>query len=184
MPPIILLSFSLNRAKLKENAPPGVIITQMIAHDLDSAKNGDIVYEFSDEDENRFEIDAITGVVKALVSFDYELVSNVNLKIRAKNPKDKDQRPAETLLKIEIVGENEFYPKFKQPVFQFTVSESAQDDTYVGQVEAIDNDGGIDGEIFYYFVGASNEYFYFTSFFKLFHYFFYLQCILISRIFS
>ena len=127
--------------------------------------SGDIVYEFSDEDENRFEIDPITGVVKALVSFDYELVSNVVLEIRAKNPKDKDQRPAETMLKIEIVGENEFYPKFKQPVFQFTVSESAQDDTYVGQVEAIDNDGGIDGEIFYYFVGASNEYFDFTSFF-------------------
>ena len=56
MPPIILLSFSLNRAKLKENAPPGVIITQMIAHDLDSAKNGDIVYEFSDE-----EIDSLSS---------------------------------------------------------------------------------------------------------------------------
>ena len=37
------------------------------------------------------------------------------------------------------------------------MSESAQDSSFVGQVEAIDNDTGPDGEVFYYFVGASNN---------------------------
>ena len=32
-----------------------------------------------------------------------------------------------------------------------------QDSSLVGQVEAIDNDTGPDGEVFYYFVGASNN---------------------------
>ena len=147
---------TLHEANLVENSPPGTIVTQMIASDMDSPKNADIVYDFIDGSDE-FEIDAETGVVKTLQTFDYELVDIVLLKVRARNPKDLDQVPAMTLLKINIIGENEFYPRFKQPVFQFAVSESAQDSSLVGQVEAIDNDAGADGEVFYYFVGASND---------------------------
>ena len=92
-------------------------------------------------------------------TFDYELIDTIILKVEAINPKSRDnqEQSAKTLLKINIVGENEFHPRFKQPVFQFAVSESAQDSSLVGQVEAIDNDAGPDGEVFYYFVGASNN---------------------------
>ena len=115
-----------------------------------------IISGFLDE-SNQFEIDAQTGVVKTLQTFDYELIDTIILKVEAINPKSRDnQEGAKTLLKINIQGENEFYPRFKQPVIQFSVSESAQDSSFVGQVEAIDNDTGPDGEVFYYFVGASN----------------------------
>jgi protocadherin Fat 4 len=148
----------LYEAVLEENAPIGTVVTQMIANDLDSAKNADIVYDMIDKSETDryFNIDSVTGIVRALATFDYEQFSHTDLKIRARNPTSKDQSPAITTLRIQIQGKNEFFPRFKQPVFQFAVSESAQDGALVGQVEAVDNDAGPDGTVFYYFVGSSN----------------------------
>ena len=147
---------NLYEAKLLENSPSGTFVTQMIAEDLDSPKNAEIVYNIIDQNDKDFEIDPQTGIVKALRSFDYELIDVIILKIRASNPQN-DQDQAMTLLKINIIGVNEFFPRFKQAVSQFTISESAQESSLVGQVEAIDSDAGKDGEVFYYFVGSSNE---------------------------
>ena len=61
----------------------------------------------------------------------------------------------ETLyFQIEIVGENEFYPKFSQPIFHFAVSEVSVIGGKVGQVEAVDADAGADAEVFYYLIGS------------------------------
>ena len=94
----------------------------------------------------------MTGIVVSRVVFDIEQTEFVDLKIRAKNPSDPSVF-AETVLKVVIEGENEFFPKFRQPVFQFAVSESAQIGDIVGQVEAPDFDKGKDGDVFYYIVG-------------------------------
>ena len=146
-------------AYLKENSPVGTVITQMIAYDKDSEKNSKIEYHLMNKDLGKFfEVDRLTGLVTSLISFDYEQVERMNLKIRASNPLESRERYyAETVLTIRIEGENEFYPKFQQPIFRFDVSEVAQVGGIVGVVEAIDNDKGPDGEVFYYFVGSSNN---------------------------
>ena len=123
----------------------------MIATDLDSPKNAKIEYELINH-KDEFSVDPITGLVVSKIIFDYEQTDSVELKIRAKNPSDTSLF-AETILKVSIEGENEFFPKFRQPVFQFAVSESAQIGDVVGQVEAPDVDKGKDGEVFYYIVG-------------------------------
>ncbi len=138
-------------ANLKENSEPGTEVTQMIATDLDSPKNAKIEYELTNH-KDEFSVDPVTGIVVSKVVFDYEQTDSVELKIRAKNPSDPSVF-AETILKVSIEGENEFFPKFRQPVFQFAVSESAQIGDIVGQVEAPDIDKGKDGEVFYYIVG-------------------------------
>ena len=94
----------------------------------------------------------MTGIVVSRVVFYFEQTEFVDLKIRATNPSDPSVF-AETVLKVVIEGENEFFPKFRQPVFQFAVSESAQIGDIVGQVEAPDFDKGKDGDVFYYIVG-------------------------------
>ena len=149
---------TLYEAELRENSPSRTFVTQMVATDLDSPKNADIVYELVDPSD-QFEIEPESGNVKSLRTFDFELTDTLFLKIRARNPKSSNTEndSSQTLLKINIQGENEYFPSFTQPVFQFTVSESAQDSSMVGQVDAVDNDGGADGEIFYYFVGSSND---------------------------
>ena len=142
-------------ASLKENTKPGASsVTQMIAYDMDSPKNSEIEYEIVDSNRD-FTIEKSTGIVKATRSFDFEVTSSVDLKIRARNP--GSNRFSEAILTVNIEGENEFYPHFKQPIFHFAVSEVSKVGGVVGQVEAVDNDAGKDGEVFYYFIGASND---------------------------
>lgn len=136
---------------LKENSEPGTEVTQMVATDLDSPKNAKIEYEIVGNTQE-FSIEPLSGIVYSKVSFDYEQVDKIQLSIRAKNPNNHSHFDDTTLV-IAILGENEFYPRFRQPVFQFVVSESAQIGDVVGQVEAPDNDHGPDGDVFYYIVG-------------------------------
>ena len=146
-------------APLKENAPTGTVVTQMIAIDNDSAKNAEIEYGLIETPElgesQFFEVDRKTGIVTSLISFDYEQIDRIDLKIQASSP--SGYATTETTLSVLIQGENEFYPKFKQPIFRFDVSEVVPVGGTVGVVEAVDRDHGEDGEVHYYFVGSSND---------------------------
>ena len=113
----------------------------------DSPKNGKIEYELMNHKEE-FSVDPVTGIVTSRISFDYEQTDLVELKIRAKNPNDPSLF-AETVLKVSIDGENEFFPKFRQPVFQFAVSESAQIGDIVGQVNFFPKCGYSKDYLFY-----------------------------------
>ena len=142
------------KAGIRENSPTGSTVTQVIAVDLDSPKYGQVIYSVV-ERQRDFEVDSNTGIVTSLRPFDYESVSSFVLTVRAKNP-DSDEH-SEAKLAILVEGENEFVPKFRQPVFQFAVSEASTVGSTIGQVEAEDADAGKEGEIFYFFVGASNS---------------------------
>ena len=135
-------------ASLKENSDPGTVITQIIATDYDSPKNSKIYYSLSDN-LDRFQIDKETGIIKSLKRFDYETTSKIYLKIFAQHP-ESNEFLASTNLVVNIEGVNEFYPKFKQPVFQFAVSEASVIGSSIGKIEADDYDNGIDGEINYF----------------------------------
>jgi protocadherin Fat 4 len=141
-------------AGIVENAPTGTLVTQVIALDLDSPKYGQIEYAIV-EKQRDFEIDPNTGIVVSSKSFDFEYVSAYSLTVTAKNP-DSDA-VSKAVLKIKIQGENEFVPKFRQPVFQFAVSEASTVGITIGRVEADDADEGEEGVISYFFVGASNS---------------------------
>ena len=119
------------RAGIRENSPSGSMVTQVIAVDLDSPKYGQVVYSVV-ERQRDFEIDSETGIVTSLRPFDYESVSSFVLTVRAKNP-DSDEH-SEAKLAILVEGENEFVPKFRQPVFQFAVSEASTVGSTIGQV--------------------------------------------------
>lgn len=139
-----------------ENEPIGYFITQLTAHDADSIRNSIIEYSIMDGDDHSFfNINAKTGVIKSKVSFDYEQKTKYTVQVIASNV--GTLLFTSTTVNIHIVGKNEFYPHFIQPVFQFTVSESAGVGTTVGQLQAIDDDSGIDGEVYFLLVGSSNN---------------------------
>lgn len=96
-----------------------------------------------------------TGVITSRVSFDFEEKSEYLLEVLAANP--DSAMFGSTVVRVHITGRNEFFPKFVQPVFQFTVSESAPVGSSVGIIQATDRDSGDDGHIFYLFVGSSND---------------------------
>ena len=143
-------------AYLEENQPAGTDIIRMEAVDLDSPRYAAVIYSIVEPDMSQyFEIDTETGLIRSKQSFDFEKLSEYMMHVSAKNPDSEESNT--TLLVIHITGSNEFYPKFQQPVFQFSVSESAVPDTAVGQVVALDQDSGPEGDIYYFLVGQSND---------------------------
>merc|ERR1719245_496628 len=102
-----------------------------------------------------FSIDKRSGLVSSRVSFDYEQLSDYSLHVLVSNPGSGLSNS--TRLNIHITGVNEDYPRFQQPVFQFAVSESSVEDTFVGQIRALDQDQGRDGEVLYFLIGSSSN---------------------------
>ena len=144
-------------AYIQENMPQGTSIVTMKAIDLDSPRFATILYTIQEPEMSRhFGIDEATGEITSARSFDYETENEYVMHITARNPESNQFNT--TKLTIHITGSNEFYPRFQQPVFQFSVSESALPDSEVGQVQAFDQDAGPEGEIFYFLVGPSNDY--------------------------
>ncbi|KAK8375851.1 hypothetical protein O3P69_008534 [Scylla paramamosain] len=126
------------------------------ATDIDLTKNAVIKYSLVGGDgKEYFSVDPDTGVVTSKRVFDYEEKSQYVLNVRAANP-DSSQWGS-TILVVHVTGRNEFFPRFIQSVFQFTVSESAQIGTSVGAIQATDEDKGEDGMVYYLLVGASND---------------------------
>lgn len=142
-------------AYLPENSPVNSFIFKVGAVDIDSPKNAIIKYYLNNDVVSLFHINEDTGEIFSKEVFDYEEKTSYTLQVRAQNPGSIMKNTTSVI--VHITGVNEFYPKFKQPVFHFDVSESAEIGTNVGAVQATDQDSGDDGIIYYLFVGSSND---------------------------
>ncbi|XP_031340977.1 cadherin-related tumor suppressor [Photinus pyralis] len=143
-------------AYIAENQPINSFVYRLTATDIDSPKNAIIQYSISGGSGREvFAIDSKTGVITAKVKFDYEEESFYNLNVVAANPDSAMYGTTEVL--IRIIGVNEYYPRFIQPVFHFEVSESTEIGTSIGVIQATDQDSGKDGRVYYLFVGSSND---------------------------
>ena len=141
---------------VRENSPPDTLVIDLEAVDVDSPKNSVVQYSIiGGSGKEFFAIDSETGVVTTRTSFDFEEKTFYELDVLASNP-DSDMFGS-TVVRVHITGRNEFFPKFVQPVFQFTVSESVPVGASVGIIQATDRDNGEDGQVFYLFVGSSND---------------------------
>ncbi|KAJ8730776.1 hypothetical protein PYW08_002189 [Mythimna loreyi] len=142
-------------AYLPENSPVNSFIYKVTAVDIDSPKNAIIKYYINNDMASLFHIDVNSGEIFSKEVFDYEEKRLYTLEIRAENPDSIMRNTTEVI--VYITGVNEYYPKFKQPVFHFDVSESAEVGANVGVIQATDQDSGDDGIIYYLFVGSSND---------------------------
>ncbi|UYV64338.1 FAT4 [Cordylochernes scorpioides] len=143
-------------ASLAENELPYTYITQLIATDADSPRNAIIQYTLvGNRARDLFSIDPQTGVLTSKVTFDYEEENSYLLEVTATNPGSAQFSSVQ--LRVNIASRNEYFPKFVQPVFQFTISESVAIGTRVGILQATDEDTGIDGQVFFLLVGGSND---------------------------
>lgn len=142
-------------AYLPENSPVNSFIYKLRATDIDSPKNAVIKYHISNKMTSLFHINEKTGEIFSKDVFDYEDKTLYKLEVRAENPNSNMWNTTQVI--VHITGVNEYYPKFKQPVFHFDVSESADVGTNVGDIQATDQDSGDDGIIYYIFVGSSND---------------------------
>ncbi|XP_060904169.1 protocadherin alpha-7-like isoform X20 [Labrus mixtus] len=140
-------------AMLKENAPIGTTIMQVNATDLDDGLNGEVVYSFGDNVNNKlrklFEVDPNTGtiIVKGLI--DFEANDRYEIDIKAS---DKGPVPLETekSVVITIVDLNDNAPDIEVTSFSKAIPEDAKPGTTVALISVQDRDSGENGKVICY----------------------------------
>uniref|UniRef100_A0A8C5W6C9 Cadherin-23 n=1 Tax=Leptobrachium leishanense TaxID=445787 RepID=A0A8C5W6C9_9ANUR len=126
--------------RLRENSPPGSSVVQVMATDADSGPNQQLSYRIESGAQDRFLVNASTGVIKvANVTVDREEKDSYKLIVVAV---DQGTSPlsGSTTVSILIDDVNDSPPEFINPVQTVSVLESAEVGTKVAEVSAIDKD--------------------------------------------
>ncbi|XP_031698132.1 protocadherin-10-like, partial [Anarrhichthys ocellatus] len=137
-------------AVLKENSPIGTTIMQVNATDLDDGLNGEVVYSFSNNVNNKlrklFEVDANTGeiIVKGLIDFEAKDKYEINIKASDKGPVPL---ATEKSVVITIVDLNDNAPEIEVTSFSSAIPEDSKPGTTVALISVTDNDSGLNGKV-------------------------------------
>ncbi|XP_014662017.1 PREDICTED: cadherin-related tumor suppressor-like [Priapulus caudatus] len=103
-----------------------------------------------------FRLDARSGELTAAATFDYEARAEYAVDVVASDADDAALFDA-ARVRVHVVGENEYRPRFVVRQYSFRVSEMAQRGAVVGVVVAADEDGGRDGVVHYSLVGRNRD---------------------------
>lgn len=140
---------------IAENEQPGLAVFTARATDLDRGEFGVLRYsiERSAHDEEGWKVFAVkaeTGVVTAAQTFDYELKSLYEFRIKAT---DVGMKSTAVNVKVMVESKDEFSPQFTERTYRFAWQLGNADQVAMGavfgHVSATDKDRGPDGRILY-----------------------------------
>ncbi|XP_061491217.1 cadherin-23 isoform X5 [Rhineura floridana] len=135
-----LFTQSSYQAEVLENSLPGFSVLQVIATDMDSGLNQQLSYRIESGAQDKFVIDADTGVISvANITIDREEKDNYRLTVVAM---DRGILPLSGTATVNILINdiNDSQPEFINPIQTVSVPESAALGTVVAEVTAIDRD--------------------------------------------
>ncbi len=155
--------FPTHNCSVPENLPAFTHVCTVHAVDEDAGTFGLLTYSiltacFVDYDSSNpekkeaFGIDPLTGDIHTKQTFDYEGESEFCFVVEAR---DKGDQVATLRVRIEIEGIDEFSPIFTQNVYHFSLPTNVRVGQSIGQLMAMDHDGGLDGLVEYSLVNTS-----------------------------
>ena len=130
-----------------ENTKVNSKIFWLRATDEDTGDNGRIEYRITQGDNSTFGIFP-DGHLFLKMALDREEQDYFSLGVTASDH-GEPQRSSTTTMTIHISDKNDNAPKFSERAYRFTINENEQEDTYVGQVFAMDKDIGRNTELTY-----------------------------------
>ncbi|XP_052797045.1 protocadherin-11 X-linked-like isoform X2 [Mya arenaria] len=138
--------------KTEENNKVGEIVAKVSATDLDkvNTSNSKIQYKLSAPNDDRFWMDPDTGEIRANVVLDRENTSRIDLKVIAQDH-GSPRLSATANVSLSITDQNDNYPAFSQPNYEFFVYENLPYNTSVDQLTASDKDDRENGTIVFSF---------------------------------
>uniref|UniRef100_A0ABM5FVG6 Protocadherin-16 n=1 Tax=Pogona vitticeps TaxID=103695 RepID=A0ABM5FVG6_9SAUR len=140
--PIETLSTSL-----RENLPPGSLVTTVRAVDADVGVFGVLRYTLlPTKGSEAFFLNGTSGELCSRQPFDYERTKAIQLHVHAA---DVGNGSATATVHVLVTGEDEYDPIFLNPPFRFAVPEGARQGQSIGHVVATDEDEGPDGVVLY-----------------------------------
>ncbi|XP_053315030.1 protocadherin Fat 1 [Spea bombifrons] len=138
-----------SRIVIKENVPVGSSIIQIEANDLDTGFSGKLVYALSSgNNDSCFSIDMENGWLKVLSPLDRELEDQYSLNITVYDL-GIPQKSAWRLIDVGILDVNDNPPEFLQNSYSVEVKENEEENKAIIQIEAMDKDLGVNGEVKY-----------------------------------
>ncbi|XP_035983165.1 protocadherin alpha-3 isoform X17 [Fundulus heteroclitus] len=135
---------------LEENCPLGTTVVKINATDLDSERNGEVVYSFSNSVNRKFfklfEINPSTGEITVKGLIDYEEREKYQLEIEAS---DKGLPPlsAQKSITIKIIDLNDNAPEIEITSFSRLIPEDSPPGTTVALISVNDLDSGLNGKV-------------------------------------
>uniref|UniRef100_A0A8C1TQ36 Protocadherin-16 n=1 Tax=Cyprinus carpio TaxID=7962 RepID=A0A8C1TQ36_CYPCA len=142
-------------ASIRENQPPNSAVTVLHAIDYDTGVYGQLKYYLMDHSglgKDLFLVDPNSGEVRTRKIFDFEKVNSFNFIALAV---DAGNNSATVTVQVYVTGEDEYDPVFTTSGLSFEVPEGAKKGQSIGQVQAKDEDGGVDGIVLYSFPNSS-----------------------------
>ncbi|XP_058680865.1 protocadherin-16 [Ammospiza caudacuta] len=142
-------------ASIRENLPPGTLVTTLRAVDADSGAFGELRYVVLEQalgdpstgdGRDAFAVNGSSGELRSRLTFDYERAKAFQLLVRAT---DAGNASATVTVRVLVTGEDEYDPIFLSPSFNFEVPEGARKGQSIGRVLATDEDEGVDGVVLY-----------------------------------
>ncbi|XP_028314650.1 protocadherin alpha-8-like isoform X10 [Gouania willdenowi] len=137
-------------AVIEENSAVGTTIIQVNATDLDDGLNGEVVYSFGQNVNNRlrkiFDVNAITGEIIVKGQLDFEAKDRYEIDIKAS---DKGQVPfsTEKSVMIKILDLNDNEPEIEVTSFSSAVPEDSKPGRTVALISVNDKDSGVNGKV-------------------------------------
>ncbi|XP_074649083.1 cadherin-23-like [Tubulanus polymorphus] len=157
-PPVMSLSPYL--ATIPENSAVGTTVLQVAASDKDLGLNAEFDFDLVDP-SSTFSINSTTGIVTVLNStkLDRELNSFVQAKVFAVETQTAEKLksvPSDLIVTLSDANDNKpvFYPS---EVYNFRTNETVTLNSKIGQVWANDSDLGLNGEVVYSIIYATND---------------------------
>lgn len=143
---------------IRENQPANSAVTVLHAIDHDTGVFGHLKYfmlERTGTGRESFSVDPNSGEIRSKIPFDFEKINSFNFVAMAI---DSGNHSATVTVQVFVTGEDEYDPVFLSSDFSFEVPEGAKKGQSIGQVQANDEDGGVDGIVLYSFP-TSSQYF-------------------------
>ncbi|KAK3557941.1 hypothetical protein QTP86_003854 [Hemibagrus guttatus] len=145
-----IFSKALYKASVIENSPRGTSVISVHATDADEGKNGEVVYSFVNQNNNKhvraFSIDSETGLITVQGAVDFETQNALEIRVQAK---DKGEKPRAALCKVlvGIIDINDNVPEISVNSLVNMIREDATAGTMVGFITVKDNDAGKNGAV-------------------------------------
>ncbi|XP_017572389.2 protocadherin gamma-C5-like isoform X7 [Pygocentrus nattereri] len=135
---------------INEKSPPGTVIVELKAVDLDEGSNGQIRYLFGeragDDIFNIFDLNSETGLLTLKGSLDYEEVSSYEIDVVAKDGGSPEME-GHCTVQINLVDANDNRPDIIIKSLADKVLEDSPIGTVVGLINARDLDANENGKI-------------------------------------
>ncbi|XP_015197069.2 protocadherin Fat 3 isoform X3 [Lepisosteus oculatus] len=144
-------------AVISEDASIGESVVKLMAEDVDSPVNGQILYSIvSGDRENQFFIDPITGLMKVNKHLDRETVSGYSLAVRALDS-GSPAMSSTVMVNIDISDVNDNPPLFNPSNYTTVIQENKPIGTSILQLSVTDKDSSHNGPPYEFSIVSGNE---------------------------